>query len=177
MNNKGQTAGLITGIIFGVASLVIAVIIAFIIVSTLTDADLLTADKITVLNEAGHINGTTYTLDGASDIGATGYVIVTATNLTDDTTVPAGNYTVSASGVVSNLTAVVYPTASFNYTYSRDSGQMKSTDGLAGNMSEGIDNVSDKIPTVLLIAVIVLLLGILAILVGVWQRMRIGGSL
>lgn len=99
-NKKGQTGGLITGLVFGVASLVIGVIIAFVIVSTLTDADLLTA--------------------GSTEANA-----------------------------VNNLSA---------------------------NFSEGIDNVSDKIPTVLLVAAIVLILGVLAILVGVWQRMRIGGS-
>ena len=47
---------------------------------------------------------------------------------------------------------------------------------LSANFTEGIDNVSDKIPTVLLVAAIVLILGVLAILVGVWQRMRMGGG-
>jgi len=47
---------------------------------------------------------------------------------------------------------------------------------LAGNFTEGVDNVSDKIPTVLLVAAIVLVLGVLVLLVGTWQRMRIGGG-
>ena len=47
---------------------------------------------------------------------------------------------------------------------------------LSANFSEGIDEVSKKIPTVLLVAAIVLILGVLAILVGVWQRMRMGGG-
>lgn len=42
-NKKGQGGGLITGLVFGVASLVIGVIIAFVIITTLTDASLLTA--------------------------------------------------------------------------------------------------------------------------------------
>ena len=50
------------------------------------------------------------------------------------------------------------------------------TDRLAANFTEGVDNISDKIPTVLLVAAIVLILGVLAILVGVWQRMRMGGG-
>ena len=99
-NKKGQTGGLITGLVFGVASLVIGVIIAFVIVSTLTGANLLTAN----------------------------------------------------------------------------SEEANATDRLSANFSEGIDNVSDKIPTVLLVAAIVLILGVLAILVGVWQRMRMGGG-
>ena len=47
---------------------------------------------------------------------------------------------------------------------------------LASNFTEGVDNVSGKIPTVLLVAAIVLILGVLAVLVSVWQRMRLGGG-
>jgi len=99
-NKKGQTGGLISGLVFGVASLVIGVIIALVIVSTLTDADLLTSGS------------------------------------TED-------------NAVTNMTA---------------------------NFTEGIDKVSAKIPTVLLVAAIVLILGVMVLLVGTWQRMRIGGS-
>ena len=99
-NKKGQTGGLITSLIFGVASLVIGVIIAFVIVSTLTNANLLTAN----------------------------------------------------------------------------SQEANATTRLAGNFTEGVDNVSSKIPTVLLVAAIVLILGVLVLLVGAWQRMRIGGG-
>ena len=100
-NKKGQMGGgLITSLVFGVASLVIGVIIAFVIVSTLTGANLLTAN----------------------------------------------------------------------------SAEDNATDRLAGNFTEGIDNVSSKIPTILLVAAIVLILGVLALLVATWQRMRIGGG-
>ena len=99
-NKKGQTGGLITGLVFGIASLVIGVIIAFVIVSTLTDANLLTAE----------------------------------------------------------------------------SAEDNASDNLVANFTEGVDNVSDKIPTVLLVAAIVLILGMLAVLVGVWQKMRMGSG-
>ncbi len=51
-----------------------------------------------------------------------------------------------------------------------------SAQNLGANFTAGVDQVSNKIPTVLLVAAIVLILGVLAILVGVWQRMRIGGG-
>ncbi len=57
-----------------------------------------------------------------------------------------------------------------------DSAADNATERLIGNFTEGVDEVSDKIPTVLLVAAIVLILGVLALLVGVWQRMRIGGG-
>ena len=56
------------------------------------------------------------------------------------------------------------------------SAEETSTNSLAANFTTGVDKVSGKIPTVLLVAAIVLILGVLAILVGVWQKMRIGGG-
>jgi len=97
-DKKGQTGGLITGLVFGVASLVIGVIIAFVIVSTLTNASLLTSA----------------------------------------------------------------------------SAEDNATDRLVANFTKGVDNVSSKIPTVLLVAAIVLILGVLALLVATWQRMGMG---
>ena len=47
---------------------------------------------------------------------------------------------------------------------------------LTANFTSGIDNISAKIPTVLLVAAIVLILGVLVLLVAAWQRMRIGGG-
>ncbi len=70
--------------------------------------------------------------------------------------------------IVSTLTGAGLLTANSN--------EANATDRLAANFTEGIDNVSGKIPTVLLVAAIVLILGVLAILVGVWQRMRMGGG-
>ena len=56
------------------------------------------------------------------------------------------------------------------------SAEDTSADNLAANFTAGVDNVSSKIPTVLLVAAIVLILGVLALLVATWQRMRIGGG-
>ena len=100
IHKKGQSAGLITGLIFGVASLVIGVIIAFVIVSTLNDANLLTA------------NG----------------------------------------------------------------AEANATQRLIANFTAGVDEVSSKIPTVLLVAAVVLILGVLVLLVAAWQRMRLSGG-
>ena len=57
-----------------------------------------------------------------------------------------------------------------------DSAQDNATDRLVGNFTEGVDNVSSKIPTILLVAAIVLILGVLVLLVATWQRMNIGGG-
>ena len=56
------------------------------------------------------------------------------------------------------------------------SAEETAANSMAANFTAGVDEVSSKIPTVLLVAAIVLILGVLAILVGVWQRMRLGGG-
>jgi len=58
------------------------------------------------------------------------------------------------------------------------SSEDNATDNLVANFTAGVDNVSSKIPTVLLVAAIVLILGVMVLLVATWQRMRLtGGSI
>jgi len=57
-----------------------------------------------------------------------------------------------------------------------DSAEANSTDALVANFTAGVDNVSSKIPTVLLVAAIVLILGVMVLLVATWQRMRLSGG-
>ena len=54
--------------------------------------------------------------------------------------------------------------------------EANSTTQIISNFTTGVDNVSAKLPTVLLVAAIVLIMGVLAVLVGIWQRMRLGGG-
>ena len=57
-----------------------------------------------------------------------------------------------------------------------NSASSNATNRMVGNFTTGIDNVSGKLPTVLLVAAVVLIIGVLALLVGIWQKMRMGGS-
>jgi hypothetical protein len=185
LNKKGQTGGLVTGLIFGIAALVIGVIIAFVIVSTLNSAELIqnTANPLAANNETwnsnvgAYINTTGYTL-AKKNTSTDSFVIVAAYNRTAGyVLIPSGNYTVSAAGVVTNATTTVWNNVSITYTYNQNSNVEDATvDLMTGNLTSGINNVSSKIPTVLLVAAIVLILGILAVLVGVWQKMRMGGG-
>ena len=186
-DRKGQTGGLITGIIFGVASLVIGVIIAFVIVSTLNNAGLLPGATVITQStnlDMGWINSTSYVL-GGGDVNSTrsSFIIVGVVNGTIgiNSTIEVGNFTLDiTTGSVLNATAVTYPNATFNFTFDFTSQEVpsekKAVDNLVTNFTAGVDQVSSKIPTVLLVAAIVLILGVLAILVLVWQKMRLSGS-
>ena len=57
-----------------------------------------------------------------------------------------------------------------------NSAESNATENLIANFSTGVENVSNKIPTVLLIAAVVLILSILAMLWQQYQRMNVGGS-
>ena len=182
MNKKGQTEGLITGLIFGVASLVIGVIIAFVIVSTLSSANFFDSARTsaaTTNETGGFINSTGYTLDGFDTDTTKGISITNIVNATDGdgTTIVVGNYTLDkTTGIITNATAVTYDSINVSYSISTESSQEKSVDDMTVNFSEGVDEISKKVPTVLLIAAIILILSVLAILIGVWQRMRMGGG-
>jgi len=56
------------------------------------------------------------------------------------------------------------------------SAEAAAVNNMSANLTDGVNKVALRIPTVLLIAAIVLILTVLAVLVGVWQRMRMGGG-
>jgi len=177
---KAQTGGLVTGLIFGIASLVIGVIIAFVIVSTLNGAGLLESTRTTasVTNETGgYINFTSYQLAGLDSSYIPGTITVSAAwNYTSGVRIPSGNYTVSSTGIITNATSINFGNVSISYSSDVYSTEELSSNALTANFTKGVDNVSSKIPTVLLVAAIVLILGVLVLLVGTWQKMRIGGG-
>ena len=178
MNKRGQTRGLVTGLIFGIVALVIAVIISFVIVSTLNNSDLLSTSRVTTtaLNEVGWINTTTYTLTNVN-ANTLNFAITGAVNRTSGLTILAGNYSLSALGVVANASTIAWNNVSFNYTYQTYLAEELAQNRMIGNFTSGVDNVSSKIPTALLVAAIVLILAILGVLVGVWSKMRMGGGI
>ena len=56
------------------------------------------------------------------------------------------------------------------------SAEQTATDTLITNFTTGITTVSNKLPTVLLVAAVVLILGILVVLWAQYKRMQVGGN-
>jgi hypothetical protein len=56
------------------------------------------------------------------------------------------------------------------------SEEANATDRMVSNFTAGIDEVSAKIPTILLIAAVVLILGVLVFLWAQYRRMNVGGG-
>ena len=56
------------------------------------------------------------------------------------------------------------------------SAEETAANDMSANFTEGLNNVSEKIPTILLIAAVVLLFGVLVLLVAKSREMGIGGG-
>ena len=170
--------GLIQGLVMGVAALVIAVIIAFIVVSNVAvvDDDLAAIISASVINETGgYINSSGYTLNKASLTGFASPVITAIYNATSGVAIATGNASVTSAGVVTNATASTYPTIKISYTYTH-TPTTATADNMIVNFTEGVNKVSAKIPTILLIAAVVIVLGILTLLWAQYKKMQIGGA-
>jgi len=185
-----EGSGLILGLVVGIAGLVISVIIAFILISTVADVEndlpiLLAGYTVTneTENAAGQmasLNDTTYLLGQAAQTGFAAPIIIELWNITTadaHVIINTGNASVTGAGVLTNGTTLSggWYNVSVSYSYSREQSTITTTD-LRGNFTAGIDKVSSKIPTILLIAAVVLILGILALLWQQYQKMNIGGS-
>lgn len=170
---------LVSGLIFGVIGLVLLVIIGLMIVTTILNANLMKGTSVlTTRNESGYLNSSAgvYTLAGFNAHNYD-YTIVQIRNATGGVLVTSASYTFnSALGTITNSTAVVYPTVNITYTQINSTAYEDTATGMAGNLTTGTNNVSDKIPTILLIAAVVLLLGILVFLVVKARQMNIGGG-
>ena len=180
INKKGQV---ITGLVSGTGALVITVVVILVIISTLLGANLLGSvfTSTSVTEEIGWNNDSEYQLGTTANATRYDFVINGAANIT--VAIDSGNWTLNAvTGIVTNSTAITavndYGNITYNYTYTitTDTTSQNTADALSENLSIGIDNVSSKIPTVLLIAAVVLLFGVIVLLVRQTKEVGIGGT-
>jgi len=184
-----KKGGVVGDIISGTGGLILLTVIVLIIVSTLLATDLFSTSATSfhaVINETDtdsglFVNETGIALTRANASNS-GYAITAVWNATDDgvgyfnLSIPTTNITVSATGVVTNATVFDWTNVSLSYTftYSVDNKYKVSTDNMGTNFTKGLDNVSTKIPTILLIAAVVLLFGVIVLLVKQAGAMGIG---
>ena len=169
--------GFLNGLIGGVAILVVVTIVTLVAVQVLNDAKLLktgTGSDIDMSISVNATSGAVLTECDAADGGeiksitgarnGTNIAINTANYTFDDC------YIVIADGLY-NLTAAYGNSTNGNisYTYTTKGDSQESVDRMQANFTKGADNVSAKIPTILLIAAVVILFGAIVLLV---QRSR-----
>jgi len=167
---KSKRGQIISSLVAGIAGLVILVIVSFLIVDTLNGAGLIDKISNSTWEESVNVNSTGTALTACDNArGGSITSVTSAYNETPTTLLTAANY--STSGCLILSLDPVYNNTDWNvtYTYELDGASQNSVDDMLGNYSEGIGNVSGKIPTVLLIAAVVLLFGAIVFLV---QRSR-----
>lgn len=159
----------------GIATVAFILLLMAIIFGNLSGNTGIPNDSVSVVNESGgFINTTGYTLAGASDTGAAGFSITAAHNTTANvgTLIGAGNYTVSAAGVVTNASATAWPDVNFTYDYTRSSQATLDAEGIITNYTSSAVNTAAQFPTVgTILGVALLILILLALLVFVISRM------
>lgn len=180
-------SGIITNLIMGTAALIILTIIVLVIVSTIDSANLLQATgggTFTVDNETiGPVSdGDEILLDITNTPGWSGVSIINVTYDQNASPILVTNYTfdsTTAGFIFSNDGE----NSSFNdtawnvtYTYTPPTPSTTAVKDMSGNFTGGIDNVSEKIPTILLIGAVVLLFGVLTLLIRQSRAMGIGGG-
>ena len=173
-----KKGGVVGDLISGTGGLIVLTIVVLVIVSTLLGANLLrnSTSTSTVSDEQGFMNGTFYLLD-EWDSTYYGYSITNVTNRTNGVEIASGNYTLNTTdGRLQNLTAYVIHRVNISYTYTPLTDYELTSNALSTNFTSGIDNVSSKIPTILLIGAVVLLFGIILLLVKQSKEMGIGGG-
>ena len=192
---KNKTGGIVTSTVMGVGGLIIGIIVMLVVIQTLNDADLLTdapTNSLSIVNESFGgvaqgiwLNSTTFTLASANS-STDQFTITDVYNITTGTgtILPSANYTVdSATGIIQNATDLEYPNVTVSYSFvftGTVPDEKASTNRLTTNFTTGIDNIGDKIPTILLIVAVVFLFGALVLLVRNARTMTsqsAGGSL
>lgn len=188
---KNKKGGVVTNVVFGVGSLILAVIVILMITQTLSNASLISDDSTntyTIVNET-----ITFPSDNAvQSLSVSSLLYVscgTPTSVTNQTAtgelLTVGNFTIAGctitnatalSTAVGNGTVFVSYPYTITETYSKDS-----VTNLTSNFTSGIDNISEKIPTILLIVAVVILFGALVLLIRNTKLMGVfggnGGSL
>ena len=168
LKGKNKKGGIASEAIAGIGALVILVIITLLIVSTILNANLLrtTAGATTALDVQIPINLTGTTLSEWSTLWRD-YTITSVVNDTGGITLTTANYSFNAAtGVISSANTLANMSqVNVSYSYFKPTSYEDTASGMAGNFTKGIDNVSQKLPTILLITAVVLLFSVLVFLV------------
>jgi len=183
-----KRGGVVGDLVSGTGALIVLVVITLVVVSVLLGAGLIDDVSTATITDAGITVNDSATGTTVSWAGASGFTSVSITNITINaseaswTIAPIANLTINDSGIVVNASIIpdanltAYQDINLTYLFTYDGDYQATANALGGNFTTGIDNVSGKIPTILLIAAVVLLFGVIVLLVKQSGAMGIGGG-
>jgi len=163
---KNKTGGVVSTTVLGTGALIISVIVLLVVVSTLFSADLFVDARLTntTVNETQTVSTSGVKFGDNTRHGAV-CTLTTAKNGTGGETIGSGNYTVVGCLITATATSE-YNNSAWNLDVSTvyDSDSEKYSEDMNTNFTEGIGNISEKIPVILLIVAVVFLFGALVLL-------------
>jgi len=130
VNKKAQSLGGLYSGILVIASIGIMLALVLFILSSMGTSFLAKDTGVTVTNESGfYLNGTVYTVAGASATDFEDFAITTVNNASNGVVLTVGNYTAGSTGTIVNATtASTYAVnVSYTYTYSADTASSDAT--------------------------------------------------
>ena len=167
LNNKsGQ---IVFSLIAGIVGLIILSIVCLLIVDTLNGADLLSnAASVSIVNESVlGFNASVGDNLAVYDLSGVLCTVANVKNATTGTNLAAANWTATNCNVKSlNLADQINTNVKVDYSYTWDGESQNAVNGMISNYTDGLNNVSSKIPTILLVAAVVLLFGAIVFLVN-----------
>lgn len=138
-------------------TLVLGIYIAATLASTFDNSTLASGS---VANESGFINQTGYTLARYSTNNFT-LGAVTILNATDNTTIGAGNYTITA-GVLRNATATNWASAKITYAYSTGYPNSDEAANVSNDLVDSLSSGTGWITIIIVVGFAVIVLGMLS---------------
>ncbi|KYK20674.1 hypothetical protein AYK24_09795 [Thermoplasmatales archaeon SG8-52-4] len=176
-NKKAQ----LTSTVVGIGMLIVTVIVILVILSTIIDADLFndSRDSSTRTNQTVLVNSTVAVEFGYPTYADSTCTADTVVNATGGETIASANYTVSASACTIIATAgSEYNNTNWNITSTTtfDGIEEQAVTDIGGNFTTGLDNVSEQLPTILLVVAVVVLLAVLVLLVAQSRKAGMGGG-
>lgn len=154
---KGQTilGGLMVGFVM-VASVLLLLVVLIYFFGVLGTGLEFTKDAQSFTNQSGWINGTTFQLANGVTGDPRDFALVQVLN--GSAVIPATNYTLSTTGLITNTTAVNWDNATFTYTYNNNSAEIVAT-------QTGQSDTSKAIPLVGILFVILAIGGVVGVLI------------
>jgi len=175
---KNKIGGVVSNTVMGVGGLLIGVIIVLILTSTIIQADLFEDVRLSATRTNQLLNASTNVNYGYNTYSGAICTLTTMTNSSNATkVVPTTNYTTSnCKFSIVATSAYVGKNVNVTSTTTYDSIEEQSILGSEANFTDGIDNVSEKIPTILLIVAVVFLFGALVLLMRNSRLMGVGAG-
>ena len=151
-----------------ILSVALLAYIIVIVMGVLGGTTILDSFSATVTNETGgYINETGYTLDQASEDGFSSVSITQISNSTSGQVLLSGNYTISATGVLTNSSITTWGAVNITYAYSYNSNYQNDLNDILEDTSTGVTGFFSSISPIYAILAVLVIILVLAVLVRV----------